>query len=285
MSTDAIGKNAPAAGTLPGLPVNLPLRLWIVAEVLFGVMAVLSISLSPQDTATNFAWPIQATVTAALLGGFYVASAAIFVPALFVRRWENLRVFVPASILFTAVELLATFLHWDKFSVGTTPFYVWFASYLLPPPIFLTLYIWHQRRAAPIPQSSDEPLPTAIRSIMLVLGVALALFALAVLMAPSILIPIAPIAFTPLTARAFSGWVLAVGVMHLMAARENDRSRARMAAPFFLVLLPAITIELSRFAGEVDTTRLSFHAGAAVLVVTFAIGLFLALGDWRRTMR
>lgn len=277
--------NALAPVRVPDLKANLPFKLWIVAEILFGVMAVLSISLSPQDTATNFAWPIQSTVTAALLGGFYLASAGLFVPALFVKRWENVRVFVPASILFTTVELVITFLHWDKFSLGTTPFYVWFASYLLPPPIFLALYVWHQRRALPIPMPGDQPLPRAMRTLMLVLGALLALFALAVLALPSILIPIAPIAFTPLTARAFSGWVLAVGTMHLMAARENDRGRTRMVAPFFLVGGVAIVVELARFPEQIDWSRPSLHVAAAVLAITLVIGAVLATGDWRRTMR
>lgn len=110
---------------------------------------------------------------------------------------------MPAAILFTSAELLATFLHWDKFLVGTTPFYVWFASYLLPPPIFLGFYLWYQKQALPIPQLGDEPLAPGLRTVMQALGGLLALFAVAVFAVPSILIAIAPIAFTPLTARAF----------------------------------------------------------------------------------
>src|SRR5437763_484535 len=125
-----------------GTPITLPLRAWLFVEVLFGLGAITSIGLFPADTKTNFAWPIQPVVMAAALGAFYFASAPALVWALFARTWESVRVIVLPAIAFTTVELLATFLHWDKFSVGTVPFYVWFASYLLPPPIFAGLYLW-----------------------------------------------------------------------------------------------------------------------------------------------
>ena len=121
------------------LRLSLLLRIWIGIEVMFGVMSLLTISLFPAETKQNFSWPIQPVVTAALLGGFYIAAASFYVLALFARCWENVRVFIIASILFSSTELLATFLHWDRFSVGTIPFNVWFVSYLLPAPLFIAL--------------------------------------------------------------------------------------------------------------------------------------------------
>ena len=141
-----------------GTPIALPLRLWLAVEVLFGIGAVLAIGVSPAETKTNFAWPIQPVVMAAVLGAFYMSSALLFLLPLFAKRWEMIRVMILPTAIFSTVQLIATFLHWDKFSVGTTPFYVWFASYLLPPPIFVSAYIWHQRRAAQPGPSSDSPL-------------------------------------------------------------------------------------------------------------------------------
>lgn len=67
--------------------------------------------------------------------------------AVFVRRWELVRVFVLPGMVFTATKLLVTVLHWDRFAVGTGPFNIWFASYLLPPPLFAACWVWQQRRA------------------------------------------------------------------------------------------------------------------------------------------
>src|SRR5438046_10181133 len=108
-------------------PIPLPLRAWLLVEVLFGRGAIMSVALFPAATKTNFAWPIQPVVMAAVLGGFYFATAPTLVLALFARFWESVRVIVLPGIAFTTVELIATFLHWDMLSVGSTPFSVWFA--------------------------------------------------------------------------------------------------------------------------------------------------------------
>ena len=52
--------------TTKSLAIAFPLRAWLAVEVLFGVAAVLAVGLAPADTATNFAWPIQPVVMAAV---------------------------------------------------------------------------------------------------------------------------------------------------------------------------------------------------------------------------
>ena len=275
----------PKPGTVSDLRISLPLRVWIGIECIFGVLSILTISLTPVDTAQHFAWPIRPVVTAALIGAFYIAAASFFVLALFARRWENVRVFIWASILFTSAELLATFLHWDRFSVGTTPFNVWFVSYVLPPPLFIAFYFWHQRRAAPIPKAGDEPLPENLRLLMRALGALLALFAYLAFLLPAFIVPLMPWQFTPLTLRALSGWILALGVLLISVAHENDRTRVRIISPFFFLLLPAIALEVGRYAGEVNWSHPTIYVTLAVLLAIFALGVYLARGDWRRTMR
>src|ERR1044071_945982 len=110
-------------------PIWWPLRVWMVVEIVFGLAAILTIFLDPADTATNFAWPIKPDVMAATLGAFYAASAIIFILPLFARSWQQVRSMIIPTALFSTAMLLATLIHWDKFSVGTRPFYVWFASY------------------------------------------------------------------------------------------------------------------------------------------------------------
>lgn len=270
---------------VPGLRLSWALRIWLAIEVMFGVMSLLTISLTPADTARHFSWPIKPEVTAALLGGFYIAAATVFVLALFARRWENIRVFVIASILFSSAELIATFLHWDRFSVGTLPFNVWFVSYLLPPPLFAFFYVWHQRRVAPLPGAIDEPLPQGLRVVMAILGALLFALGLLAFIRPAILIALMPWEFTPLTTRALSGWIIATGTMMLSGARENDRTRVRILSPLFILLLPAVAFEVARFSEQVDWSHPGLYGGIAVLAVIFVIGLCLVRGDWRRTMQ
>jgi len=262
-----------------GSRIGWPLRAWLFVEICFGLAAMASIALSPQDSATNFAWPIKPDVTAALLGAFYMSSAWVFVLAAFARRWEDVRIMVIPAFLFTAAELVATFLHWDRFSVGTTPFNVWFASYALPPPVFAACFIWQQARARQIP--AGPRLAPPLKAAAMLLGTALVTASLAAFLWPQLLIASAPWAFTPLTGRALCGWLLALGAMLLAVSAADDRLRARVVSPFFVLLLPAVALQLARFPEAVAWTHPSIYVGGLILAIVMLIGLHIALSSWR----
>lgn len=262
-------------------PMSLPLRVWLFVEVLFGLGAIASIGLFPADTKTNFAWPIQPIVMAAVLGAFYFATAPILAWALFARSWESLRVIVLPAIAFTMIELVATFLHWDKFSVGTVPFYVWFASYLLPPPIFATLYLWQERRVAP--RTFDYPLPSLLRQLLLALGGTLTAVAIITFVNPDWLIAAFPWEMTPLTTRALCGWLVAVGALMLSMAWENDRNRVRLGLPQLILLLPAMLIQMARYSEQVQWGSATLWIALALLAVIAGCGLYMAFAPWRNS--
>ena len=269
--------------TSDGSRIAWPLRAWIGVEIFFGVAAMATIALTPTDTARHFAWPIKPNVTAALLGAFYMSSAWVFVLAVFAKRWEMIRVMMIPVILFTFTELLATFLHWDRFAVGTTPFNVWFASYLLPPPILAACYLWQQPRA--LPRTFGTRLARPVRVTMVVLGVLLAGEGVVAFIWPQVLIGTAPWTLSPLTTRAICGWLIVLGTMLLSAAYEDDRDRVRIASPFFILLLPAVAWQVSRFASEVNWSHWRITASLIVLAIICAIGIYLARGDWGRVFR
>jgi len=268
-----------------GTPIALPLRLWLGVEVLFGIGAVLAIGVSPAETKTNFAWPIQPVVMAAVLGAFYMSSALLFLLPLFAKRWEMIRVMILPTAVFSTVQLIATFLHWDKFSVGTVPFYVWFASYLLPPPIFVAAYLWHQRRRA-VPQNtnSDSPLPSWIRTIFWISGIGLVLLATSAFILPSLLIPNFPWQLTPLTARSLCGWILILGVLLIAMVRENDRARVRFGTPFLILILPTILIQMSRYADQVNWASPTLWIGLILAAILGLCGSYLAIGSWKESL-
>jgi hypothetical protein len=263
-------------------PVAWYTRAWLVMEVVFGVLAILSIALFPADTETNFAWPIQPVVMASMLGGFYLATSILLILALFTRRWENMRLVVLPAVAFTTIELVATFLHWDKFSVGTVPFYVWFASYLLPPPIFLAVYILQQGKAAP--RIFNPPLPAVLRWFLIVLGGLFMVEALITLVYPAYLTASFPWTLTPLTARVLGGWLASAGGVMLAVAYENDRTRTRIAGPYFAALLPALALQIGRYAYEVDFSHPRVYIWAVLLISLFVVGLYLSRGNWRETL-
>jgi hypothetical protein len=265
----------------PGTLIAWPLRLWLAIEVLFGVAAVMAVGVAPADTETNFAWPIQPVVMAAVLGGFYITSAPLFLLPLFARRWEMIRAMILPAALFSTVQLAATFLHWDKFSVGTVPFYVWFLSYLLPPPIFVAAYLWHQSKKPSGSTQSSDPLPPWLKRLFVSIGGFLTIGAALVFLFPNLLIPVSPWQLTPLTARSLSGWLIAVGALMLSMSLENDQTRARLAAPMLILLLPVLLLQMVRYADQVNWGNPVLWIGLILFAVTGFCGLYLANGNWR----
>jgi hypothetical protein len=269
-----------------GTPIAGPLRLWFVAEVLFSLGAVVSIVADPANTAANFAWDIQPVVMAAVIGAYYVSAAPLTLLPLFARRWEMIRVVVLPAAAFTFALLVATLLHWSRFSHGTPPFIVWFLSYLLPPPIFLAFYFFHERRARPAAaQPPTDPLAPDARQALLVWGGLLTAVTVFLFLVPQALMAVAPWEMTPLTARVFVSFLLAAGVLMLSMARENDRAGVLMGVPMLLLMFPAVTVQLARFHDQVNFSNAALFGLYAFLLIAFVLGVHLAGADWRRAFR
>ena len=281
-----------SSGTPPGARIAWPLRAWFGVEVFFAATATGSVALRPADTANSFAWTIRPEVMAALIGSFYAALAPVVILALFARRWEGVRVFVLPGAAFTFTQLVVTFLYWDRFAIGTVPFWIWFASYLLPPPVFLGCYLWQERQArragsdiAARPGAfASSPLAPWVRRGLLAFGGLYTLEALAGLATPQFFSAWAPWKITPLNARALSGYFLLLGLLLLSAARENDRDRARLIAPFLILLLPIVAVQVLRYSEQVDWSHPRVWIAAVLLSGAAALGVVLSRGSWRQTL-
>jgi hypothetical protein len=257
-------------------PISLPLRVWLGVEVLFGIAAIGAVFARPTETAANFAWTIEPTVMAATFGAFYLSVGLLFVLGTIARRWQQVRVVSIPAAVFTAFMLLTTFLHWDKFAIATLPFWVWFASYLLPPPIFALLYRWHQQRSAPIGSGRTHPLSQPIRRFFLVNGLVLASLALLIYVFPALLIAIAPWKFTPLTARTLCGWLIGVGLLEVWMAWEGDWQRVKIGSTMLVILPFALIFQLLRFRVEVQWGNIPLW----ILLIDFSLASLVCVVLW-----
>jgi hypothetical protein len=162
---------------------------------------------------------------------------------------------------------------------------VWFASYLLPPPIFVGAYLWHQRKLGSPPNALSDPLPSWFNWLLKICGGVITVGAILVFFFPNLLIPIFPWTLTPLTARSLSGWLIAVGTILLSISRENDRTRARLATPMLILVLPALLLQMARYANEVNWSSPALWVSIMLFAVVGFCGLFIAKGSWREALR
>ena len=272
--------------TQPGTPIAWPLRAWLVIEVLFSVGAILTVALDPENTRARFAWNVQPLVMAAVFGAYYISTGLVTLLPVFARRWDMIRVMILPTVLFTAAELLATVLHWSEFSVGTAAFTVWFLSYLLPPPILLGFYLWHERRAQQVASAPPlEPLYPEVRQALRHWGSLAALVSIIIFIVPQAFIGFAPWQMTPLTARVFAGFIFAAATLMLSMARENDRLQVLVGVPLLILMFPAVTLQIARFPDQVNFANIGLFLIYGIMLVAFVLGVYLAGGDWCRAFR
>lgn len=211
-------------------------RIWIAVELLFGLFGVSAVLLHPADTATNFAWPIASPAAASVLGACYGSVAVMLAAALFARTWGQVRPVVAAAGVLTSVMLLATFLHWPVFTHDTVAFWLWFISYLLPPPTLLVLWIWQERRPATPPR---DPLPGWAANLFMGNAVILGSVWTFVFFVPMVLAPLPPV-----LVRVYAGWALGLATLLWLTGRGRDW---RLAGLWLLTLPALLWIQLSRY--------------------------------------
>lgn len=264
-----------------GQPLTAGMRwmLYAASGLVFSVG--IPLFLAPAQTETFFAWTIASPLTAAFLGGAYWASCGLEFMAARQRRWSHARVAVPAVVLFTALTLLVTLLHIDRFHFDSPALitrmgtWVWLAVYASVP-LIMGFLAFRQLRApaAPLGDAPPEiPLAGWIRSILFVNAGVLTLLGVAFLIAPETFLGLWPWALTALTARATGAWLVGLGVAAGHAAWENDilRSRPVMVSSIVFSLLQFVA--LARFAGEPRWSSPAMWAYLLLLASFLATGL------------
>jgi hypothetical protein len=263
-----------------GSPVLLPLRLWILVELALALGAAASVAFDPAGAAASFAWAITPAASAALIGALYLTLAPAMILGLFARTWEEVRVLILPISAFSTLLLIATLLHWKMFAASSLTFQLWFASHLLPPPIFLALYAIQEPRA--VAAKVGLPFPRPLRWAMVLTGALLVLEFGTHFASPDRLASDMPWQVTPLVIRIVSAFILSFALMLLTAAWENDTQRARLVGPGLALALPVVALQLARVSPNIDWTHWRIFAGADLVMLFSVFGLALTALGWRR---
>ncbi len=249
--------------------VALWTRALAVFIVPFLVTAFAILYFWPDDTGRLFAWRIAPSVTSFLLGSAYIGGAYFFVRVSFEKRWHHVSVgFLPVTA-FASLMLIATLLHWDKFSHGNVAFWAWVSVYSITPVLVFSAWLRNRRADPGMLDASDARTPTAVRRSLGALGTLVLAVGLGLFIAPGALMAIWPWPLTPLTSRVVGSCFVLTGVTGLAIAADPRWTAARIVLQSQMLAIVLILVGAVRGHGSFDP--------GSVLTWLFAIGLSVLL--------
>jgi hypothetical protein len=227
----------------------------LVLPLLF--IAGIQLFLLSEQTDTYFAWTFAAPISAAFLGAGYWSAMFHAYTGARAKAWATVRTSMPAALTATGLLSLTTFLHLDKFHLGSplliTRFvtWVWIAVYVLVPPILAIAWII-QNRLPGAHAKGQNPLPSWMRGSFALLTVFALFSGLGLFLAPERMSALWPWPVTPLAARAVSSWLSAFGVACASLTFENDlRNGAGTCSSLFAFSILELIV-MARYAAVVD---------------------------------
>lgn len=268
----------PASPSVPAGAVTDAVRrlLWLAAILVF--LAGFQLFVFTTETDEWFAWTIDSRLTAAFLGAAYWSAIGLEVGAAMARSWHHARVAIPAVFTFTALTLLVTLWHLerfhlgDRFELGTQVVtWGWIAVYVIVPVAMVAVVARQRRLAAPAVPS--HPLPAVVRVALAVLAIGLLGLGVALLLAPSWAADAWPWPLTVLTARAVGAWLvgLGVGAGHALVIDDAPALRPLAITGVAFVVLQAVA--LARYGDELT-------GGARTVVYVLALLLLGTVSGW-----
>lgn len=253
--------------------------LLVVAGVLVG-LAGIQLFLFSERTDRFFAWTIEPPLTAAFLGASYWSSVAFEFAAARERLWANARIAIPTVFVFTALTLGVTIVHLDRFHLGAefeaptrAVTWAWIVIYAVVPVVMAVLWWVQQRQTGSDPTPVVE-LPDALRWLVGIQGLALAVAGVALLVAPTGFgAALWPWEVTALTGRAIGAWLVSLAVAAFHAVIENGARRLRPAAWAYIVFFLLQLWALARYPGDFRWDSTPGVVYLIFLASTVAVGI------------
>ena len=221
------------AAPRPYKPMSLAMRLVLAFVAANALAAGASLVLFPAGTDAGFFWELAPPISAAMFGALYLAAGLLVARAVIGGLWEPARFLAPMVVVFSAMVLLTTFLHLNRFDGGSKLYY-WLAVYAVALVAGALFYHQHERGGADWKVTGQRTTP-AVRSVAPVVGILAAAFVVVGYASPGLVAGLWPWELTPLTTRAFLSWVGAFAVGLLWVSYDPDRGRTRPVAHMLVV--------------------------------------------------
>jgi hypothetical protein len=264
-------------GSSTATTVAASARLFMLAAAVFVAAAGVSLFFLSERTNQFFAWTIKPPITAAFIGGGYLAVTTALALALRENDWARVRVGVWVVATGLISILVATLLHLDKFHLHSPIWsakawaWSWLVLYIALVPGLLAA-LWAQRHKTATEPPRRATLPPALRLALRLLAAMMLIVGAALFVAPGTAEQVWPWTLTPLTARMVGSFYLAFAVSLFAAARENDYARIHVASYAYVVFAALQVVTAVRYPA-VSWRELPGLLLAGVLLALFAIGV------------
>nr|MBA2681566.1 hypothetical protein [Ktedonobacteraceae bacterium] len=156
-------------------------RLVTIAELFVVGLAGIGLFFLPGLAKALWPWHIT-PFNMLFLGGAYLSSLATIAVMLWGGRWAPARPGLWMLAAFTVPILILSLLHLDRFDFQRWATWVWFLLFFTIAP-YSVYTIWRYRH---LPPGAPGHVPTLWRSCLLIQGVILGLYGLALLLAPTV---------------------------------------------------------------------------------------------------
>lgn len=249
----------------PGFnPELAPGVRWINLVVLVVVLVGSLLLVAPDFIVRYWPWVLP-PFNARFLGGIYLAEATSLIILVRSNTWSPVRLAFIIAICFTLLATVGSLIHLDQFVSSWKRITLWlvlYGGYVVLPAIVL----WHYRRLPPI---VAMPIPTALKTISFWTGGVVAVYALAMFVAPLWASSFWPWPVDQLHGRIYSGMFLAEGVGLLMIARGGAREEIQLVGAATSVHGLAAIAGL--YVAAASTGReIVYGVGTLVWLMTFA---------------
>jgi hypothetical protein len=259
------------------------MRVVLVIFLALAGLAFILLYLRSGHTGREFAWTIRPDITAAFLGAGYGAGCVLVAASLRRRPWAEVRVGIGIVLVFSAMILVTTLTHLERFhfgaaSGGIARFAAWvfLAVYVFVPTVGTWLFVREQRLAGPQPPAGLV-LPGWFKAAIGAQGGLMVAFGAALFVAPWVFAPAWPWPLTSLTAQAVGSWLVPIGLGNLAVLREGDLRRAWVPAltsvAYGLLQLGAI----ARYSQQVQWHEPGAWIWLALLVNAIVTGVYQLL--------
>src|SRR4051812_17809788 len=251
---------------------------------LFGIVvlfAFIVLYFFPTETKQLFAWPIAPPMTAMFMGASYMNGVIFFAAVLLGNKWH--RVWAPHAgvIAFATLLLIATYLHWDKFTHSHPVTWIWVFIYIVAPILTPIAMVRNSREDRHVSDAEDIEVPIRLRIAWLIPGILFTVAALYVFVRPAWLIPLWPWKATPLTMRVIVSFYSMLGVAVITVFREWRWSAWRIGLIgvicWHVLVLVAAFIRAKDFPNGIYGPWFWFE----VVVLLAAAGTFLLIESRR----